>query len=45
MSQRTVTRRALLRAGAIGVAGAALPMQLVNAVAAQVSSTNTWTYS
>jgi hypothetical protein len=45
MSQPTVTRRALLRAGAIGVAGAALPMQLVNAVAAQVSSTNTWTYS
>jgi hypothetical protein len=45
MSQPTVTRRAILRAGAIGAAGVALPLRLIDAVAAQVTSANTWTYS
>ncbi len=47
MVQHTFTRRALLRAGAATVALAALPVRLLNAVAAQASSTatNTWTFS
>jgi hypothetical protein len=45
MTQATVTRRALLRAGAIGIACVALPLRLIDAVAAQATSSNTWTYS
>lgn len=47
MIEHTVTRRAILRAGAAAVALAALPMRILDAVAAPSSTTgtNTWTFS
>jgi len=47
MIQHTITRRALLRAGAAAVAVATFPLRVVEALAAPSSSTgtNTWTFS
>lgn len=45
MIQPTITRRAVLRAGAAGAALLTLPVRLVDALAKTVSTaTNTWTY-
>jgi len=45
MTEPTITRRAVLRAGAAGVALVALPVRAVEALAAASTATNTWTYS
>jgi len=44
MTQPRITRRAILRAGAVGAAVVTLPLRLVE-VLAQATATNTWTYS
>jgi len=46
MIQQAITRRAVLRAGAAGVALVTMPVRLVDALAKTVATaTNTWTYS
>jgi uncharacterized protein DUF6916 len=44
MVASTLTRRAVLRAGVLGMAVAALPLRLIDAMAGTIG-TNTWTYS
>jgi len=44
MTQPRITRRAILRAGAVGAAVVTLPLRLVD-VLAQATATNTWTFS